>query len=200
VIVGYGSTELGGGVLATAPWERHAVAGDVGHAFAGTEWKILDQWDQPVPAGEIGELTHRSPGLMLGYAGATDAPRFDSEGWYRTGDLATAGPDGRVRLTGRRDGLIQRKGHSIFPAQIERVLQQHPDVAECAVVGQPSHQGEATIEAFVVPIPGSSLEASSLDRWCAQHLSRQKLPDRYVITSSMRHTDGAEPRRADLLA
>jgi acyl-CoA synthetase (AMP-forming)/AMP-acid ligase II len=199
VIVGYGSTELGGGVLATAPWDRHDVGGDVGQALAGTEWKIVDEWDQPVPPGVVGELTHRTPGLMLGYAGAADVSRIDSDGWYRTGDLATIRPDGHIRLTGRRDGMILRKGHSIFPAQIERVLQRHPEVTECAVVGQPSRQGDATIDAFVVPIPGSSLAASSLERWCAQHLSRQKLPDRYVITSSMRHTDGAEPRRADLL-
>jgi acyl-CoA synthetase (AMP-forming)/AMP-acid ligase II len=199
VIVGYGSTELGGGVLATAPWDRHDAAGDVGQALAGTEWRIVDEWDRPVPPGVVGELAHRSPGIMLGYANAEAREIIDSDGWYRTGDLAVATADARVRLIGRRDGLIQRKGHNISPAQIEEVLQQHPDVAECAVVGLRSTVGDATIEAQVVPIPGSSLVASSLEGWCARRLSRQKLPDRYVIVSSMRHTDAAEPRRADLL-
>jgi acyl-CoA synthetase (AMP-forming)/AMP-acid ligase II len=199
VIVGYGSTELGGGVLATTPWDRHEVTGDVGFALEGTEWKIVDRSGRIVPAGVIGELAHRNPGLMLGYTGSEHALPTDPDGWYLTGDLAVASPEGRVQVTGRGDERIQRRGNKVYPAQIERVLDRHPEVAECAVVGRGTHDGEMTIEAFVVPIHGSALASSSLDSWCAQHLSKTNLPDRYMIVSALPQTDAGEPRRADLV-
>lgn len=199
VIVGYGSTELGGGVLATTPWDRHEVAGDVGFAVTGTEWKIVDAAGQPVPPGVIGELAHRSPGLMVGYAGSDHKARIDADGWYLTGDLAVAGPDGRVRVTGRRDKRIERKGNKLYPVEIEQVLESHPEVAKCAVVGKRAPDGEMRIEAFIVPVEGSFLTTGSLRTWCTGRLSRYKLPDRYMLVSSLPQTDAGEPRRADLV-
>lgn len=199
VIVGYGTTELGGGVLATKPWDRHVDQGDVGCAVAGTEWRIVDGAGHTVPPGVIGELAHRSPGLMVGYAGDAPQAGIDPDGWYLTGDLAVSDPDGRVRMRGRRDQRIERRGNKVYPMQIERVLERHPGVAECAVVGQVADNGETRIDAFIVPLESSFLTARSLDEWCSGQLSKFMVPDRYVMVAELPQTDAAETRRAALM-
>lgn len=199
VVVGYGSTELGGGVLATDPWDRERAPGEVGSALEGCDWRIVDPSGHTVPHGSIGELAHRSPGMMLGYQTLGNTTGADREGWYRTGDLAVADASGSIRIEGRIDGRISRGGLNIYPSEIERILRSHPEVDECAVVGKPTRSGEHEILAFVSPTPGSTPLPEALARWCANSLAPQKLPDRIEITATLPRTDAGEVRKANLL-
>jgi acyl-CoA synthetase (AMP-forming)/AMP-acid ligase II len=198
IVVGYGSTELGGGVFATDPWDQSAAAGNVGLALDGCQWKIVDESGRALGAHSVGELVQRSPGLMLGYQSPARGAFVASDGWYRTGDLAEADSAGRLRLVGRNDDLIRRGGFNLYPAEIERILRCHPEVADCAVVARPTSTGDEEVEAYVVPRMGSSLEADELESWSASYLASHKRPDRFEIRSTLPRTDAGELRRADL--
>src|SRR5205823_13995667 len=117
-----------------------------------------------LPAGEVGELWIRSPAVMEGYANDPEETRgvLASDGWFRTGDLATMSPDGLVRIVGRKRERILRGGHSVFPQEVEAVLLTHPGVAEAAVVGVPHPTLGEEVHAFVARSEEHTSELQSL--------------------------------------
>src|SRR2546425_8703312 len=111
----------------------------IGRAVPGVEVRTVDDAGRALPAGEVGELWIRSPAVMEGYANDPEETRgvLTSDGWFRTGDLATMSPDGLVRIVGRKRERILRGGHSVFPQEVEAALLPHPEVAEAPGVGVP---------------------------------------------------------------
>ena len=151
----YGMTEGGGGTVLVAhrfPEKLHTV----GHPMPGHEILLLDEADQPVGPGEVGEIVGHSPATMSGYANrpeATAATQWrhpDGRTFIRTGDLGRFDPDGFLELVGRKKDMIISGGFNIYPVDLEAALAAHPAVAEAAVVAGPSAEWGETPVGFVV--------------------------------------------------
>ena len=136
--------------------------------------------NQVIPVGEVGEICARSYAVMIGYNDNPEATTaaIDSDGWLHTGDLGTMDAQGFVRVTGRVKDMIIRGGENHFPAEIEAVLVNHPDVAQVAVVGMPDEKWGEVIAAFI--LSEQPLEVANLRTHSRKLLSAQKTPSVWV--------------------
>jgi fatty-acyl-CoA synthase len=201
VVVGYGSTETGGGVLVTRLEDPERQLNEsVGRPFPGTEVRIVDEQRLEVADGTVGELACRVPGQMAGYLGNDGATTevVDEQGWYYTGDLATMDPQGYVRIVGRKRDLIIRGGQNIVPAEVERVLLEHAAVGRATVVGVPDRLAGETIWAFVVAAERATLDLADLRAHCAQRMEPSKQPDELRVCADLPTADSGEIRKTEL--
>jgi len=186
VTIGYGSTELGGGVLATRLEDSLlAQAQTVGRPFPGAQVRIVDEHGDEVAAGTTGELVCR-PGEATG-----------EEPWLHTGDLGTRDADGNIRILGRKDDLVIRGGQNVHPLEVERVVEQLPGVTRCAVVGVP-RRAEQQLWAFVTATHGQALDRDEIRGHCRAHLPPGKQPDHVRIVEDLPVTEQGEVRRRTL--
>lgn len=198
VHIGFGMTELGGGVAATslddAP-DRQAET--VGRPMPGMEVRIVDEQGRPLPPGEVGELVCRSDSLMLGYFGSSDNPgvMIDGERWLYTGDLAMMDEKGYLRIVGRKKDLIIRGGQNVYPAKIERHLMAMTGVREAAVIGVPDALGSETIWAFVIPEDGTPLNPLDVVAHCRAALEAHEIPEQVRIVPDFPRTSTGKPQK-----
>ncbi|HZN13090.1 MAG TPA: class I adenylate-forming enzyme family protein [Acidimicrobiales bacterium] len=201
VTVGYGSTELGGGVLVTRIDDSDKVKqGTVGRPFPGTEVRIVDEHGVDVPVGDVGELICRAVSLMAGYADLPSDAHLDADGWYHTNDLAAFDRDGNIRIAGRKDDLIIRGGNKIRPLEVERVLEQWPEVEAAAVVGIDTPRVGQQVWAFVVPRGAGEVDREQLMRHCRANLAPFKVPDHVRLCDSLPTTTLGKVQRHRLIA
>jgi len=150
-----------------------------GQPLPHTSVSIRDpETDTILPVGEVGEICARGYNVMLGYHDNEAATRaaIDADGWLHTGDLGKLDSRGFVRVTGRVKDMIIRGGENHFPAEIENLLIEHPDVAEVSVVGIPDDKWGEVIGAFIRTEDNLPLDIDGLRSWCREHLSPQKTP------------------------
>lgn len=181
----YGMTESAGTIV-SLPATDHDPDGpnaerlrSCGRAFPWVEIALVDPASsRAVSEGEIGEIRIRSPMLMDGYwrKPAETAAALDAEGWFHSGDAATRDADGYLFIRDRYKDMIVSGGENIYPAEIEHVLQAHPDVAEIVVIGVPHPKWGETPQACVVPAPGATIDEAALIAFARQHLARYKCP------------------------
>jgi len=179
----------------------------IGQACGGEQLLVLDDALRPVPPGEVGELYIRGAGLSPGYwrdpaktqgaflpyPGGTDP----DDRIYRTGDLATVGPDGLVRFLGRADSQIKTRGYRVELGEIETALHVLGTLRECAVVGVASQDfdGVAICCAFT-PLPGADVTPASLREALARSLPPYMLPSRWLVFPELpKTTNGKIDRR-----
>jgi fatty-acyl-CoA synthase len=201
VVIGYGTAELGGGVLVTRIDDPDAVRCDsVGRAIPDVMVRVVDEARRPVPSGTVGELACRSGSLMAGYDGASSATAAvtDADGWYYTGDLATIDERGYVRIVGRKHDLIVRSGQNVYPAELECFLERHPGIDRVAVVGLPDDRRGESVCAFIVPAAGGSLTEDEVLDYCRGRLSKYKTPDVIRVVGALPTSESGEIRK-DLL-
>jgi fatty-acyl-CoA synthase len=175
-------------------------AGSVGRPVRFGEVRIADERGRTVPAGERGEVVVRGPIVMLGYwrrPEETAASR--SDGWHRTGDLGVMDAEGFVTLVGRLKDMYISGGENVYPAEVERVLAQHPDVSEVAVVGVPDPRWGEAGRAYVVPARGE-VDAAALIAWAGERLARYKLPREVVVVAELPRTASGKVQKHALLA
>jgi long-chain acyl-CoA synthetase len=172
---GYGLTETSP-VVSSNPGNRR-ILGTIGIPVPGTEIRILGDDDQPLPVGEAGELCVRGPQVMLGYWQRPEetAQVMDSEGWFRTGDIAKLRPDGFLQIVDRKKDMIVVSGFNVYPNELEDVLYQHEDVVECAAVGVPDETSGEVIKMFVVSKSGK-LTVEEVREFCRRSLTAYKVP------------------------
>lgn len=150
--------------------------------------RLVDEREREVAVGEEGEIRVKAPQLFLGYVDpALDASAFDSEGYYRTGDLGLIDADGYLRLTGRLKDVIIRKGENISAKEIEDLLESLAAVAEVAVIGTPDEERGEMACAVVVPADAESpVDLAAITRHLeVQGLARHKLPECLVIVDEL---------------
>jgi non-ribosomal peptide synthetase component E (peptide arylation enzyme) len=136
----YGMLEAGFQTYTRFSDDPEKVNGTIGRPVRAMELRIVDSEGNDVPNGEIGELMSRGPSIHLGYHNNPDANRqaFNSEGWFRTGDLGrVVDTDGNVQITGRSKEIINRGGKKFFPREVEEILYTHPQVMHAAMIGMP---------------------------------------------------------------
>ncbi|MCW2616150.1 MAG: Acetoacetyl-CoA synthetase [Frankiales bacterium] len=169
-VYGLSQTHSPATVLGDGDFARHA--GTIGRAVPCVELRV------DAPQGEPGELLLRGSVVTSGYAGDPDATAaaIGPDGWFRTGDVARVDADGYVTLLDRVKDLVNRGGHKVFSAELERVLREHEGVADAAVVGVPDAVGEELVAAFVVLVDGAGTTAADLRRHVARVHSDYAVP------------------------
>lgn len=185
----YGATETGPTAVVLRYDEAAAKAGSCGRPATHTELRIVDDHGNNVDSGESGELWLKGPNLFDGYwrdDDATSAAFVD--GWYRTGDVGHREDDGFVYISDRIKDMVISGGENVYPAELEGVLGDHPDIAEITVVGRPDDQWGEIPVAVVVPTEGASLELTELRSWCDGRLARFKWPRELVLVDALPKT------------
>ena len=152
-------TELAG-LGTTFPSNGPHKLGSIGIALPHVEARIADVEDaqRSMPRGEVGELMIRGPIVMQGYYGNDEATRetIEADGWLHTGDLASMDEEGAIFIVDRKKDMINTGGYKVFPAEIERIVAQHPSVAMVAVGSQPDELKGEIAKAYVVLKPGAT--------------------------------------------
>jgi long-chain acyl-CoA synthetase len=205
---GYGLTEACPVVASTLATGR-AKPNCIGGPIPGVELQLRDTaLHEPVAGDEVsvpGDLAEDGPGeiwirganLFSGYwPDGVDGP--DAEGWLATGDLAYADEDGDLHLVDRRSDLILVSGFNVYPAEVERVLDAHPAVAESAVIGVPDPRTGAAVRAVVALRPGRQLGFEELREHAAASLARYKVPTSVQVLAALPHSLTGKVSRARL--
>ena len=190
----------GGGTMAILGPHDMANPGSVGRVTFSTQLEIVDEEDRPLPAGAIGRIRCRGPGVALGFSDTVDDDGSEGfrDDWHYPGEFAALDERGLLYLKGRASDMIIRNGINIFPQEIEDVLTAHPAVAEAAVVGRMSDlEGEVPV-AFIVATGDVDTDASG--RHCAKRLSHYMVPDRFILIDALPLSDAQKVHKTELRA
>ncbi len=182
---GYGLTECAPTIAQTRVGEARLDCA-VGHPIPGVEVRIVAAGGAAVPAGEIGELWVRTPGLMKGYYRSPDltAQVIDADGWFNTGDMVRLEPDGALSVVGRSKELIIRSGLNVYPVEVEQAINAHPEVIQSAVVGRTVEHNEEVV-AFVERAAGSTLDEATLRTHLRSSIAPYKIPSEIRFLSPL---------------
>jgi long-chain acyl-CoA synthetase len=197
----WGMTELGG-LGATQTLYGPRKHGSIGVPLPHLQARIVngDDGRTVLGAGEVGELQIRGPVTMRGYIGnpAATAETLLDDGWLRSGDLARMDEDGFIFIVDRSKDLIITGGFNIYPAELERVLAEHPGVA-MAAVGRVADETKGELaKAYVVAKSGVTLDLADLDRHCRERLAAYKVPRLYQVVDDLPKTSTGKILRRDL--
>jgi acyl-CoA synthetase (AMP-forming)/AMP-acid ligase II len=179
----YGMTELSPLATVNPAW-THTVEGRkagklraAGRAGYCIELRIVDDQDQEVPRGTVGEVVVRGPNVMQGYWNKPEQTAAAvRNGWMHTGDGAWMDDDGFIFIADRLKDMIITGGENVYSAEVENAAAQHAAVAACAVIGIPSDQWGETVHAVVVRKPGQDVSAEALIAHCKTLIAGYKCP------------------------
>lgn len=184
ILQAYGMSEFPTMMLYLDAAHAMAKVGSAGRACSAAEIRIVDADGKDLPAGEVGEIICRSPATMMGYYNKeNETAEAIVDGWLHTGDLAHMDGDGFVYVSGRSKDMIITGGLNVYPAEVERVIAQHPAVLEVAVVGQKDTDWGEIGYAFVVLQEGADLGEDELRVYLNEQLAKFKIPQRFTIGS-----------------
>jgi long-chain acyl-CoA synthetase len=202
---GYGLTEAAPVVASTLATGR-AKPNCIGGPLPGVDLELRDTAagaDEERGAGDDenlegpGEIWIRGANLFAGYwPDGADGP--DADGWLGTGDLAYRDAEGDLHLVDRRSDLVLVSGFNVYPAEVERVLDSHPAIAESAVIGVPDPRTGAAVRAVVVLEPGETLTFEELRAYAGESLARYKVPTSVNFLPSLPHSLTGKVSRARL--
>ncbi len=171
---GYGLSEASP-VTCFNPLDRPRKAGSIGMNITNVENKVVDEFGEELPAGEVGELAVKGPNVMKGYYKMPEDTAVSiKEGWLYTGDLARMDEEGYFYIVDRKKDMVIVGGYNVYPREVEEVLYQHPDIVEAAVVGIPDPNFGEAVQAFVVP--SKSMTEEEVTNYCREHLAKYKCP------------------------
>ena len=181
---------------------RHAERlASVGRAHSVVEVRVADGEDRSLAPGEPGEVLLRGDTVMLGYWDDRQASEAALRGgWLHTGDIGVLDLDGFLTLKDRSKDLIISGGANIYPREIEEVLQRHPAVLECAVVGRPHPDWGEAVTAFVVAREGLTLDTAALDALCLEKIARFKRPRDYRVVEALPKNNYGKVLKTELRA
>ena len=139
-----------------------------------------------MPAGEIGEIVHRSPHAMLGYWRDPErtAQTF-AHGWFHSGDLGVLDDEGYLTVVDRKKDMIKTGGENVASREVEEAIYQHPAVAEVAVFGLPHPRWIEAVTAAVVARDGASVTGDELLAHCRERLASFKVPKHLVFVTTL---------------
>lgn len=190
----YGITETSNWIAGASTAEHPPSDGFVGKPWGGRAGVVGA--DDKIQASGEGEIAIQSPALMTGYL---DRPDLTSavlkDGWYRTGDLGEVNERGEIRLTGRAKDEINRAGFKIQPAEIDMLLERHPQVAEACTFGAPDAISGEVVAVAVRLTPGATETAQTLRDWCQTYLRREATPERWFFVDEIPKTSRGKVSR-----
>lgn len=188
----YGSTESIGWAITDPPvgarnWPS------VGRAGLGYKARICDMEDNELPPGEVGEIQikgERGRSVMLEYYNNPEATEntFSADGWLKTGDQGYQDDNGWFYFVDRKVNMVKRSGENISTTELEEILEQHPAIAEAAVIGVPDPIRDQAIKAFVRFAPGESMTLAEVEQYCKDHMASFKVPTFYEVVEDFPRT------------
>jgi acyl-CoA synthetase (AMP-forming)/AMP-acid ligase II len=200
---GYGMVETGGGALfkLSPPFLSTGLgAGAIGFPLPGYKLRVAGEDGGDVGPGATGELLIKGPGITTGYWGDKSASDdvLTGDGWLRTGDLARKGPMGSVMFAGRAKDVIKHGGYSVYALEVERVIEEHPDVLEAAVVGLDDERKGEVPAAAVRLRDGVQLDEDALVSFAREKLADYKVPLRFIAVDDMPRTGTNKVQKKEL--
>ena len=198
---GYGGTETTSAVVTNVGAEYDAHPDSVGRPNLTAQLRVLGPDGTALPLGEVGELAFRSPQVVKGYWNNPEATK-DSfvDGWFRTGDLGYAGPDGYVYVVDRLKDVVIRGGENVYCAEVEAVLVEHPAVEDVAVIGLAEDAMGERVCAVVVPRPGAEMTLGELRSFASARLAAFKCPEALWVTAELPRTATDKISKGELRA
>ena len=185
----YGSTETCPIAVYTRLGGDLSREGSTGLPGLCCEAVIIDDAGRELPPEVPGEIALRGPNVFCEYWGNEEATRDAlHNGWYRTGDLGRRDAEGYFWVHDRKKNLIISGGENIYPAEVERVLLEHPDVSECGVIGRRDPRWDEVPVAYVIKRTGCSVDANSLKAHVETQLARFKVPREFVFVDDLPRT------------
>ncbi|MDE1972912.1 MAG: long-chain-fatty-acid--CoA ligase [Hyphomicrobiales bacterium] len=182
----YGQTEIAPLATMLGPDEQLSKPGSCGRAVLNVETRVVDDRMHDVAPGEIGEIVHRSPHLMLGYFHDDERTKAAFEdGWFHSGDLATVDADGYIYVVDRKKDMIKTGGENVASREVEETIYRLPEVSEVAVVGVPHPRWVEAVVAVVVLKAGRTLAKEVVHSHCARHLAPFKVPKEIVFAEAL---------------
>jgi fatty-acyl-CoA synthase len=182
----YGSTETSPIAVYTRIGGDLGRVGSTGLPGLACEARVVDEGGREVPHGTAGEVVVRGPNVLFEYwgnqAATSEALR---DGWYFSGDIGTRDADGYFTIHDRKKNMIISGGENIYPAEVERVLHQHPAVAEAAVIGRSDPRWQEVPVAYVVARAGAAPSADELKQFAAAQLARFKVPHDVLFVDAL---------------
>lgn len=182
----YGQTEMAPLATILSPEEQLAYAGSAGRAALNVETRVVDDADQRVPAGTVGEIVHRSPHASIGYYRDEDKTRqVFAGGWFHSGDLGVLDEDGRLSIVDRKMDMIKTGGENVASREVEEAIYEQDGVAEVAVFGVSHPTWVEAVTAVVVPKPGATLTSDGVIEHARGRLAGFKVPKYVVVADAL---------------
>ena len=186
LVEGYGLSETSPVALVN-PIHGHRKSGTIGVPIPNTEARIVHlETRENLNPGQVGELAIKGPQVMKEYwKMPEETAEVLQDGWLYTGDMAIMDHEGFFSIVDRKKDMIISAGMNIYPREVEEVLQQHPKIAEVAVVGIPSKVREETVKAYVVLEENQELTQQELIQFCTDKLAKYKIPKRIEFVKEL---------------
>jgi long-chain acyl-CoA synthetase len=176
ILEGYGLSETSPVASFNHP-DRERKPGSIGTPIQGVEMKVVDDDNNDVAQGEVGEIVIRGHNVMKGYWGREDATaEVMRGGWFHSGDMATVDEDGYFFIVDRKKDMIIRGGYNVYPREIEEVLYEHPAISEAAVVGVPDDSLGEEVGAAVILREGAEASADDIRDFVRERVAAYKYP------------------------
>lgn len=173
----FGQTEMSPVTTILKPKDTLRKSTSVGKPIVGVEVRVVDNENNDVPVGQVGEIVYRGPGMLLEYYKNLEATREAIvDGWFHSGDLVCMDEEGFVYVVDRKKDMIISGGENVYPAEVEEVLYRHEKILEAAVIGIPSEKWGEAVHAVVVCKPGQTLTEEEVIGFCAANLAGYKKP------------------------
>jgi fatty-acyl-CoA synthase len=182
----YGQTEIAPLATMLGPQDQLRKPGSCGRAVLNVETRVVDEAMRDVAPGQVGEIVHRSPHLMIGYFhdDARTAAAFEGD-WFHSGDLATVDAEGYITVVDRKKDMIKTGGENVASREVEEALYRLPQVSEVAVIGVPHPRWVEAVVAVIVVKSGQSLSESEVLAHSHAILASFKTPKRIVFVDAL---------------
>jgi long-chain acyl-CoA synthetase len=188
ILEGYGLSETSP-VASFNHLGRERKPGSIGTPIEGVQMKVVDEDDEEVRPGEVGEIVIRGHNVMKGYWKRPDATDEAMRGgWFHSGDMARTDEDGYFFIVDRKKDMILRGGYNVYPREIEEVLYEHPAVSEAAVVGVPDERLGEEVGAAIALKPGAEADADDVREFVRQRVAAYKYPRRIWFVDELPKT------------
>ena len=195
----YGSTETCPIAVYIKAIDAERKAGSTGKAAAHCRMRLIDDLGRDVAPGASGEILIQGPNVMLGYWNDPEASAEAlREGWFHSGDMGHLDAEGYLYVDGRKKEMIISGGENIYPAEVENVLLDCPDIAEASVVGKPDPRWGEVVVAVVAPKEGRRLEQAQVLRLFEGRIARYKHPREVVFVGQLPRTALGKIRKEDV--
>ena len=182
MIQGWGMTETSPGGVGLDAADAERKLGSAGKPLMHTEIKVVDDEGNELPWGEVGELYIRGPNVTPGYWNNPEATEDSFEdGWLKTGDAARFDDEGFVYIVDRWKDMYISGGENVYPAEVENVIYQLPQIAEAAVIGVPDERWGETGKVFISLKEGQKIDEKDIIEHCLKNLAKFKVPQSIVF-------------------
>jgi fatty-acyl-CoA synthase len=183
---GFGMTETSPAAIFLDPGDALRKIGSTGKALMHTEYRIVNEQGDDCAPDEVGELWVAGPHITPGYWNKPEATASSFEGrWLKTGDAARVDHEGFVYIVDRWKDMYISGGENVYPAEVENVLYQLPQVAEAAIIGVPSDRWGESGLAVIALKPGAELDRQTVQEHCAERLAKFKVPGDIAIVDAL---------------